>query len=265
MEKVEMLAIERQAKILEYIERNNTVRVKTLSKMFNVSVITIRRDLDVLASQGRVNKFYGGASLSDDLENDKIEKDFFEKREQIFLEEKRAIAREAVKLIQDRNTIYLGLGTTTAEIAKQINNSDIKKLNIATNSFAVANIITNTNLSVFMVGGFSKIGEAGVVGETTVSMIKSFFFDIAFIGTGGITFDGGITEFYLHTAEIRKAVLERSSKKVLVADHSKFGKKAFAVIGPITCVDTIITDWRIPPQFETGITNLDIRLIKAGR
>lgn len=260
-----MLAIQRQAKILEYIEQNNSVRVKTLSEMFDVSVITIRRDLDALAAKGLVNKFYGGASLPNDLESTKTKKDFFESREQIFLEEKRAIAREAVKLIQERNTIYLGLGTTAAEIAKLINDSDIKKLNIATNSFAVANIITNTDLSVFMVGGFSKIGEAGVVGETTVSMIKSFFFDLAFIGAGGITFDGGITEFYLHTAEIRKAVLERSSKKVLVADHSKFGKKAFAIVGPITSVDIIITDWRIPPLFETGINNLGVTLIKAGR
>ena len=250
---------ERRNQILAMLHRQGMVKIPELAKAFDVSVITIRRDLDELVRAGQVQKVYGGAVLAPQAIREPEAQRLFHARLAQNHREKRLIGMAAAKLVKDGETIILDIGTTPLEVAKHLGEYD--DLTILTNSLPILNQLADTHLNVYSLGGKLRGNELALHGSLAFKALNDFCVDKAFIGAGGITLENGITDHNLDSAELCAAIASRSRQTILVADSSKFGKDASVIIGPLTCVETIITDSGIPEGYAEGIRKAGVELI----
>lgn len=253
-----MLRNERQKQILELLRERGTVKIPQLTEAFGVSVITVRRDLDELVSQGLIKKVYGGATLPEEVEPEPVHR-IFNSRIERRHRQKRLIGIAAAKLVNEGDTIVLDIGTTALAIAKNLKQFD--DLTVLTNSLPVLNTLADSQLNVYSLGGKLRGSELALYGSLAFNSLNEFCVDKAFIGAGGITLENGITDFNRDSAELCAAIAQRARQTILVTDSSKFGHDVSAVIGPLEMVDTIITDDAITPEYAEGLKNKGIQLI----
>ncbi|RNB87174.1 DeoR/GlpR transcriptional regulator [Brevibacillus fluminis] len=232
-----MLAAERHSKILQQLEQDKTVTVAHLSQSLDVSEVTIRKDLIKLENEGLLTRIHGGATTTNFLP---MERSFTEKLEQR-MEEKRAIARQALTHIQPGDTIILGVGTTTMELAKLLHH--ISDLTIVTNA---VNIAMELNIqgkhNVILVGGEMRLKSYALVGAVAEDCLKKLSVFKCFLGTDGIHLDNGITTLALAEGKINRVMMDRARKVYLLADHTKFGETYLTRFAELGDVDRIITD-----------------------
>jgi DeoR/GlpR family transcriptional regulator of sugar metabolism len=165
----------------------------------------------------------------------------------------------AAKLVKNAETIILDIGTTALEVAKNL--ETYEDLTILTNSIPILNQLASTNLNVYSLGGKLRGNELALHGSLAYKALNDFCVDKAFIGAGGVTLENGITDHNLDSAELCSAIAKRSRQTILVTDSSKFGKDASVIIGPLKCVEIIITDSGIPAEYAEGIRQAGIELI----
>ncbi|MCF0237738.1 MAG: DeoR/GlpR transcriptional regulator, partial [Sphaerochaetaceae bacterium] len=120
-----------------------------------------------------------------------------------------------------------------------------------------------SEITVYLVGGQFMKEEQSILGEGAISSSNSFNYDIAFIGAGGVTMEEGLTEYYPQTAQLCRTIIKRSRMTVLLCDSSKFGVTQFAITDILPTVHTIITDKNIPKEYEDGVSDLGINLVKV--
>lgn len=257
-----MLRNERQRKILELLQQEKSVKIKELAQQLGVSIITIRRDFDELSDSGQIKKIYGGAVLPEESPVFPGHP-FFNSRLQQQQVEKIHIAETAASLVQDGDVIALDIGTTCLELAKQLKNR--RNLTILTNSIPILLELMYSDLEVYSLGGQLRGSQQSLHGSIALHSLEDFFVSKAFISAGGITLDNGLTDHNRDSAELCAAIIRRAEQAILLADNSKFGKNAAAVIGPLEMVDTIITDDGLPKQYADGITASGVQLIMAKR
>ena len=250
---------ERRNQILAMLHRQGMVKIPELAKAFDVSVITIRRDLEALVRAGQVQKVYGGAILAPQATAEPEAQRLFHARLAHNHREKMMIGMAAAKLVKDRETIILDIGTTALEVAKHLGTYD--DLTVLTNSIPILNQLANTRLNVYSLGGKLRCNELALCGSLAFKALNDFCVDKAFIGAGGVTLENGITDHNLDSAELCSAIAKRSRQTILVADSSKFGKDASVIIGPLSSVETIITDSGISEEYADGIRQAGIELI----
>lgn len=239
-----MFAEERHNKIMELLKAGKPVKVINLSTLFAVSEATIRRDLQELESLGLVQRTHGGAVAP----QPSSELSFFD-REVFHLEEKRAIARIAASMVEDGETILLDAGTTTREIARELCG---KRLTVATNSMDVACVFTDEeNIEVLLLGGTWRKSINSLIGPVTNAMLKTLCFDKVFLAANGVDCQFGVTTQNIGEAETKRAMLQAGKQTILVVDHTKFEKKAFAKICTLTDVSALITDKNISNETLT--------------
>ena len=238
-----MLAGQRQRVILEEVRRRGAVRVSELTELLQVSDMTVRRDLDTLASSGLVEKVHGGATAPGRPATDEPG---FEAKSHRQLEEKEAIAREAAKLVKPRQAVALTAGTTTWRLAHHLHR--IPDLTVVTNSIQVANVLHHEqrpDLTVVLTGGVRTPSDA-LVGPVALSALRSLHVDVLFIGVHGLADDAGLTTPNLLEAEANRALIAAAERVVVVADHTKWGVRGLSRIAGLDEVDTIVTDSRLP-------------------
>ena len=225
-----MLAQERHQIILDLLNKNRVVKVQDLMATFNVSIETVRRDLDFLESQGFLRKVYGGAVISKKL----AEEPSYSVREVAHLEEKRQIGVKCAELVEDGETLIIDLGTTTLEVAKNLKQK--KNLTVITNAINIAlELINVKDFRVFLAGGRLRYGDLSCSGFLTSDFLKQFNVDKAIIGVGGITLKDGT----------RRLMIEQSNNVIAVTDYSKFGVKAFTKVCDLSDIDVLVTDWNV--------------------
>lgn len=255
-----MLQKERQNKIIELLKRKKTVKITELAEHFRTSIITIRRDFSALEKAGLIKKIYGGAMLIEATPSKSVNA-VFSARTETNSREKKQIAAAAAALVQNGDTIVLDIGTTCFEMAKQL--KPHRDVTVLTNSLPVLNELLGTDMTVYSLGGMLRSGELALCGSLALHALNDFCVSKAFIGAGGVTLEKGLTTHNQDTARLCAAILERADEAILLADSSKFGKNTFAVIGALECVDTIITDKGILPEYADAIRERGIRLIIA--
>lgn len=233
-----MLAEERYQKILSLLERDNSIRVSTLVKMFAVSIETVRRDLEFLEKQGYLRRVHGGAVLSK-LDS---KKPAFTDREKEHLNEKKEIADIAMGYIREGQSLALDYGTTTFEVAKALKNN-FESLTILTNSMIIANELSSMpKYTTIVTGGILKAEEYSLFGPLTQSTISQFHIDTAFISVTGISLKDGLTDYVLEGIEIQKKMIEVSDEVIILAQSDKFDCVSLSKICEIDRVNMIITD-----------------------
>ncbi len=233
--KRKLLTPEREEIILSELgEEAKTI--SELSLKLDVSEATVRRDLLSLEEQGKIKRVHGGAVRVKFSESEPV----FNEKETIRPGEKERIAKLALGLINDKDTIYLDGGSTVLALAKMLG---VKKgLTVVTNSLMAAAELMESGHNLIIVGGKFRPLSRTLVGPLTSKTIETLHFDKAFLGTIGFTVEDGISTTDADEAFTKELVLKRADKAILLADSSKLGKKSFAVSGSLADIDVVITD-----------------------
>lgn len=245
-----MLAVQRHQLIVEELRRQGAVRVGELTELLAVSEMTVRRDLDALAAEGLLEKVHGGATLPGRLS---AEEPGFEAKSQRQLAEKESIAREAAKLVEPGQSIGLTGGTTTWRLAHHV--ARVPHLTVVTNSIQVANVFhrePRPDLTVVLTGGVRTPSDA-LVGPVAVNTIRSLHLDVLFIGVHGVAADVGLTTPNLLEAETDRALVAASGRRVVVADHTKWGVRGLSRIAGLEDVDVFVSDRRLGADARAAI------------
>ncbi|MCB0729534.1 MAG: DeoR/GlpR transcriptional regulator [Ignavibacteriae bacterium] len=250
---------QRRSKILEKIEFEGTVRVKELSELHHVSKVTIRNDLDQLEKKNLLVRARGGAMK---LQRVGIDYNLNVKSMKHSLE-KQAIGKKAAELVKDGETIILDSGTTTLEVAKNLDK--FNNLTVITNSLHIAGQMVDTpNVRVIVPGGSLRRNSLSLVGSSAEEILKNYYCDKVFIGVDGIDSNYGISTPNFEEAHLNNVMIDNSREVIVVTDSSKFKHRSFASIAPLSKIHTIVTDKNIPADEKQAIENLGIKLIIVG-
>ena len=234
--------------IAEEIRRRGAVRVSELTERLGVSDMTIRRDLDVLAGSGLIDKVHGGATTRARQSTD--EPGFEAKSERQF-REKEAIAVAARQLVQPGQAIALGAGTTTWRLAHHL--LDVGELTVVTNSLQVAAVLhrdAGQGLTVVLTGGVRTPSDA-LVGPVAVAALRSLHVDVLFTGVHGMAEDAGFTTPNLLEAETNWALISSAQRVVVIADHTKWGVRGLSRFASLDQADVLVTDSGLPAEART--------------
>ena len=232
-----MLAQERRNLILERLHEEKRVVVAELSQQFNVSEETIRRDLERLEKDGYATKSYGGAVINENVSIDMP----FNVRKKRNISGKKRIAELVDSMVENGDHIILDASTTAVFIAKALKHK--KNLTVITNSLEIMiELSDTTGWTVLSPGGRLREGDLALVGPRMVEGLQAYHVEKAFISCKGADIDGGFTDGNEDLAHTKRVMLGCAKEKVLVVDSSKLDTVAFAHIGAMTDVDTVVTD-----------------------
>jgi DeoR family transcriptional regulator of aga operon len=227
---------DRLSAILETLARNGSVSVTDLAEGFEVSLATIRRDLQLLDEQRLVSRIHGGAVARGILYELPLR--YKAARHQ---EEKRRIGQVAAKQVADGATVGLTGGTTTTEVAHAL--ADRAGLTVVTNAVNLASeLAVRSNLKLVVPGGVARPESYELVGPLAEANLAGLNLDLVFVGVDGISVEAGCTTHHEVEAHTNHALIERARRVVVVADSSKLGQVAFARICRIEALDELITD-----------------------
>jgi DeoR/GlpR family transcriptional regulator of sugar metabolism len=257
---VEVLANQRQMLIAEEVRRRGAVRVSELTELLRVSDMTVRRDLDVLASAGLIDKVHGGATAR--LSASTEEPGFEAKSDRQF-REKEAIALAARALVEPGMAIALSGGTTTWRLAHHL--LDVPRLTVVTNSIQAATVLHQSPLpdaTIVLAGGVRTPSDS-LVGPVAVTALRSLHVDVLFTGVHGMASDAGFTTPNLLEAETNRALIECAERTVVIADHTKWGVRGLSRFARLDEADALITDAGLPPEARTVLGEHIERVIIA--
>lgn len=251
----QIITIERRTKTLDLLNSNGQVSVTELSRIFKVSEVTIRNDLAHLEKKGLLIKTRGGGIKTQRVSIDQ----HLNEKAKICSKEKQAIGKKAASLINDGDTVIIDSGTTTLEVAKNL--KDIKNLTVVTNALNIASQLINEQIRLILLGGLLRNESLSLIGSIPETSIKNFYCDKLFVGVDGIDSKSGIFTPNPEEAELNRLMIEASKEVIVVADSTKFKRKSFAFIAPMTRVDYIITDSKIPEDELRNLRSIGVNTI----
>lgn len=255
-----MLARQRQALILDRVRQIGAVRVADLVREFEVSDMTVRRDLEVLHDQGLLEKVHGGATVPSRLAS--YEPGFIAKSA-LQQAEKAAISAEAARMVQPGMALALSAGTTTCVLAGLI--AEIPGVTVVTNSLQVAEVFNRSgrhDQTVILTGGVRTPSEA-LVGPFATALLRTVHLDIVFMGVHGMDAKAGFTCPNLMEADTDRALIEAGRRLVVLADHTKWGVVGIASIATLDQADVLITDAALAPDALAAVTEAIPEVILA--
>ncbi len=228
---------ERSEEILKLIREFGKVSVNTLSERFNVSSATIRMDLTKLSKNGEILRTHGGAMLAPSINSERL----ISEREN--KDKKQLIAKEAMSLIENNDTLLLDTGTTMYFFAEEIANSKLQGLSVFTNDFEIARILEKKgDVNIHLLGGNVRSGFHYCYGQNVMLELLKYNFDKLFIATSSINIEKGLTTQHSETAILKSVMIRSANTKILLTDSSKFDQVSFAQFACLNEIDILITD-----------------------
>jgi DeoR/GlpR family transcriptional regulator of sugar metabolism len=250
----------RQETILGEVQHKRAVRVSELANLLAVSDMTVRRDLDVLAEAGLVNKVHGGATARTDRSADEPG---FEVNSLRNTKEKKAIATAAAAMVSPGTAIGIAAGTTTWQLAHQL--VELPNLIVVTNSIRVAEIFhqhERPDRTVMLTGGIRTPSDA-LVGSITTNALKTLHLDTVFMGTHGMSARGGFTSPNISEAETNRAFVDAADQLVMLADHTKWGVTVLSSFANLEDANTVVSDRHLSPLAREILTQRTGALVIA--
>ena len=253
-----MLANQRRQKIFELLKEDGSAKVNRLSRIFKVTEVTIRQDLEKLEQEGLIIREHGGAFLKNMQDNVRS----FTPLNADNMEKKTAIGRKAASLIENGDTIILDSGSTTTEIAKQILGK--KGLTVITNALNIALLLgADPGIEVMVTGGEFKPPTLSLTGQKAADFLENIHVDKLFLATAGISLRSGLTYPSISDITVKKAMIDAADVTYLVADSTKIGKNSLASLGALSLIDYLITDQDIDPKHLELFTENQVEVILA--
>jgi DeoR/GlpR family transcriptional regulator of sugar metabolism len=249
---------ERQKQILSLLSKQGRMSVAEIVAQFSVSEATARRDLEALASDGKVQRVHGGAIA---VGQAPPELPILE-RENEQADEKTNIGRATAELIADNDSVFLGSGTTVLEVAKNLR--DRRNLTVITNSLPVLNVLAGLRkITVISLGGQLRDSELSFIGHITEQALAEVRVDKVVMGTRGISIEHGLTNDYLQETLTDRAILKIGREVMIVADHTKINRVSTVLLAPLTAVHTFVTDLLADKKFIQSIKKQNINVVVA--
>jgi DeoR family glycerol-3-phosphate regulon repressor len=238
-----MLAAARHEAIVGAVQRERVVRVSDLARQLGVSLMTVRRDIELLEEGGRLERIHGGAKLPGDVST---HEPGFELKSTQLTAEKRAIALAASSLVHEGMAVGFSAGTTTWALANELVNGP--RITVVTNSVRIADLFQHASpgparfaSTVILIGGERTPSDA-LVGPIATGALKQLHLDLLFLGVHGMDADAGFTTPNLLEAETDRAFVAAARKVVVLADHTKWGLQGISTIAALDDADEVISD-----------------------
>jgi DeoR/GlpR family transcriptional regulator of sugar metabolism len=250
-----MLAVERRQLIFGILEEKGSVTVVELSRRFDVSEETIRRDLTKMESGGLLQKTYGGAFLNAGMHLE-VPVDM---RAHTYIEGKNVIGDISSRLIHNGDTIFLDASTTAVHIAENIVNK--KNIIVITNALKVAEALAKApDIKVICTGGTLRPSSLTTVGRVAETAVGNYFADKAFICCDGVHRSHGVTDANEKEAEVRKQMIQQAESTILVVDATKFDKTSFVHMADFSEFDVLVTDREPSEEWKITLREADVEL-----
>jgi len=249
---------QRQKQILSLLARQGRLSVAEIVEQFSISVATARRDLESLASQGKAQRVHGGVIA---VEQAPPELPLLQRgNEQP--DEKTRIGLAAANLVADKETVFLGSGTTVLEAARALRNR--KNLTVITNSLPVLNMLAGIReITVIALGGMLRESEMSFIGHITEQALTEVRADKVIMGTRGVSLEHGLTNDYLQETLTDRAILRIGREVIIVADHTKVNRVSTALLAPLDVMHTFVTDAKADRKFVQALKRKGIEVVIA--
>ncbi|WP_025764490.1 DeoR/GlpR family DNA-binding transcription regulator [Dyadobacter tibetensis] len=255
-----LLPNQRREKILDLLKEDGSAKVGDLARLFKVTEVTIRQDLEKLEAEDLIVKEHGGAYLKN--VEDQVKS--FSLVNQDNMDKKAQVAEKCLEYIEDGDTIILDSGTTTTEIAKKIKTADYKSLTIITNALNIAMMLgAEPGIEVIMTGGEFKPPTLSLTGQKAADFFSGLNVQKLFLATAGISLKAGLTYPSISDLVVKKAMITSAEVVYLVADSTKMGKSALASLGALGLIDYIITDPELDEKHREVFRQNEIEVIIA--
>jgi len=248
------LAPERRDRIRILVREDGVVRVEDLRKNLNVSVATIRRDLEILEEEGKVKRVHGGAVSMES----RLEESVFDDKTNQSSRQKKRIADEALKLVGHEESVFLDGGSTTLFMARLLKQRT--DITVVTNSLRAVQELSDSGPRVIFTGGELRRISQTMVGPLSSAVLEQIRVDKAFMGTMGFCLKNGITTTDPNEAYVKRQIAEHASQVILLADSTKAEKVSFARVSDWDQVDILISDNNIPKDFVKTLRKRGIKV-----
>jgi len=232
-----MLPTQRRQAILAQVREQAAVSAEDLAKQFGVSVETIRRDLRTLGERGLLERVYGGATRSAGRSSEGS----FATRSVRNIDRKQAIAALAASLVEAGETVVIDVGTTALAVARALPASFRGR--VLTNSVPVAmELSARPEIELLLCGGQVRAGDGACAGAHAEAFFDEFYADRAFLGSGGVHPEAGLTDFYPAEVAVRRTIISHTAASYVLADSSKLGEIAVHRVCPLDRLTAVLTD-----------------------
>jgi DeoR/GlpR family transcriptional regulator of sugar metabolism len=247
---------ERRDEIIALIAEDGRASVADLSRRFDVSEVTIRSDLEILAQQGLLIRTRGGAVAAQDSE---IELDFHV-RLRLHTDEKERIGKAAAELVHDGESIVLDASTTALAMLDYLRSR--RQLTVITNGvFTVTALLDAPGITVLMPGGFLYRDSASLVGQGNGAFLNRFHFVKGFFGAKGFTLNEGLTDLSNAEITLKRELIASAKQVIALVDSSKWGRLGFASFASVDQIDCVITDHGAPHDMVASLEEAGVRVI----
>ena len=236
-----VLIEERRRAILEALRRDGRVLVADLARHFRTSQVTIRKDLEILHSSGKIHRTHGAHCLRGMAHSRTLP---CREKEKLHRKEKLQIASVAAQMVKEGQVVILDSGTTTTAIARALRHH--QNLTIITNAVNIAAELAGSSLDVILTGGTLRKNSFSLVGPIAEETLRRLNADVLFLGVDGFDVHYGLSTPNLLEAKVNRAMMEVSRVVVAVCDSSKFGRRSLSLIAPPSAIQQIITDRAAP-------------------
>lgn len=248
---------DRQREILRLAQRDGRVSVEALADAFRVSTHTIRRDINALCEADLLRRLHGGAEYLEPKANLP-----YQTRAVLNAEAKIAIARAVARMVPHGATIFLSIGTTPALVASAL--ADHRGLTLVTNNLNAAMALSEADgVRIILPGGELRLPDRDLLSEGSIALFEAYRADFGIYGVGGVDSDGSLLDFHEAEVRVRERIRERARQSILVADRTKFGRRAAAVGGQLEDADRVVLDRAPEPPFDALLARVGERLVLA--
>lgn len=255
-----LIPAQRHELILKHLSMHKISSCATLAEYLNVSESTIRRDLEILESQGLIERTRGGAILNEHI---RAEAEYVQ-RAQRFIEEKRSIGMAAASLIEPGDLVFINSGTTTSQIIQNI--YGIPNVTVITNNTSALTDVHDHDYELILLGGTYLPLSKAVIGSFTTDNLSQIYATKAFIGVEGISIKYGCTVSTFPEAEIIRMMIEHTQGPVIiVADHTKWGAVSNHLIARIDQINKLVTDEGFDPNARIALLARSVDVIVANQ
>ena len=251
-------SVKRQETILELLRENSQITVSELAGDFNISEVTIRRDINSLAKTGKILRTYGGA-----VSNEKVAYEFsFREKLNKNIKDKEKIGNLAASLVKEGETVLMDTGTTTLQVARSLCLK--KKITVITNSLPIVSVLGgNPEIKVILLGGELQLEGSYLFGPTTEKELQNIYVDKCFIGTDGIDLKKGFFTTDFKLAHLAGLMMNAAKEVIIIADHTKFNRKSFVFFGKLRKVEFVVTDKGIDKKILRRLEKRKLKVLVA--
>jgi len=250
-----MFAAQRKDKIIEYLKIHQQIIVKELASEWQVSEGTLRTDLRLLEEEGLLSRTHGGAVPA--KSNAFLRESYHSSRSEMNYEEKRAIGKQAAKLVTRGQCILLDASSTVLELAKELIEYDY--LTVVTNGLDAAMVLNqNPRINVILIGGVLRAGSKSIEGVLGKGILEGIHADLFFTSSEGLRIEEGMTDFSFYEAELKKLMTANASRTIALVDHTKLGRRSIASSVQMKEINTLVTDSKADLEFVKRLKGIEI-------